>query len=89
MQLARGTFQITRGPGAPDPYLIEEIDNHSMAGAAAVDLLDEALPVHYDGWYNLQDAINPAICPGGKLCQDVASGLILLVSNTPPKPSQT
>jgi hypothetical protein len=73
-----GVMKIQRGATAPDPYPIAELAGLELAGADEIDLMD-----HYEQWsgvVNLCDRLT-----GATLCQDIASGKIVVTERTPPR----
>lgn len=77
--VGKGCLTITRGPGAADPYNVEEIPGLSLTGAEEVDLCD-----HYDSWESLVNLVDN--CSTAKLCQDIMAGDIVITMRTDPKP---
>jgi len=81
MILFQGSVKIKNVSGSD--YPVVELGGHVIADQEVVDLMDGALPAHYDDW----DAANRAATEGAtKLYQDILLGEVELVESTPPLP---
>ena len=78
--MSNGTLKIKNVSGAP--YSVEELGGVILDIGGEIDLMDEALPSHYDHW----EAANAAAytSPEGRLCQDIDAGILEVVDATPP-----
>ena len=82
MSNAFGILKLRNASGAI--YLLEEL-GVTLSPGEEIDILDEALPSHYDHYDAARSAVRSLT--SCQLCQDVAAGKIVVTEETPPPPS--
>lgn len=80
-KMTPGTFRIRNVSG--QPYSVHEIAGHLLDNEETVDLLDVALPVHYDDWATVKSLCT--VANASDLYQAIQSGEIEIVDDTPPR----
>lgn len=65
-------------------YVVEELGGYSLDPGAEVDLMDEAIPGHYDSWEAARALVHST--PTAKLFQDIQGGDITITSEQRPTP---
>ncbi len=79
--LTPGSVKIKNVSGAP--YAVEELAGHVVADQETIDLLDDALPSHYEAYVVAVRLVEGT--PTARLYQDIQGGDIEVIEKTPPR----
>jgi len=80
--MKRGILTIKNVSGAA--YQIAELGGHEIEDNEEIDLLDDELPSFYSDWSDANRLVTETTT--AQLYQDIQSGDIEVVTNTPPLP---
>ena len=76
-----GVMKVKRGPGAPNPYTIEELGSNPVVQLTGNDEVD-LVPLYGGQWPAVVNLIDK--CKNAKLNIDIAAGTIVVSERTDP-----